>query len=142
MVYILRYSEDHAYHGRYNPIYDENNKLVWLIGNTNEIRWFYSALSKSEKISRKELLHVPSKQLLSVTVQNIVYIIGKTTTEDSLYLPNVEDLRNKQANVITVVLDDKQVPTVLKETKQIVVTGNDDKWLLDVLDEIKSTGKF
>ncbi|CAC5366414.1 unnamed protein product [Mytilus coruscus] len=140
MVYILRYSEDRSgneSYDMYHPMYDEHYRLIWLMGNTNEIRWFYSALSQSKKISRKELLHVPSKQLHTVTVQNIIYIIGKTTTEDSLQLPNF-----KPANVITVVLENIQVPNFLKETKQINVTGNDDKWLLDVLDEIKITGKF
>lgn len=140
MAYILRYTEESQL--RHYSLLNEINRLIWLVGNTNEVRWFYSAMSRSKKILRNEMLQVPLTQLQITTVKKIVYIIGTTTTEDSLHLPNFEDFRYEPANVITVILENTQVPIFLKETKQINVTGNEDKWLSDVLKEIKSKGKF
>lgn len=132
MIYTLRIVES-------RPLYFRKNaRLILIIGNFKDIQWFYSALSMSTTILRMTLMHLPSNHISSTTIQSIVCIYGKNSSEDFLQNLHIQNYECWPNNVLTVVRDKTRVPNLMK-THKIVVADKDEKWLSEVLRVIKRT---
>lgn len=110
------------------------------MGSSRAMQWFDNVLLQNDQTPMMKLVQVPFKQLRSSTIKSMICVIADSDEDHSLH-PNMKQFACWPNKVISLVMENMTVPDLLKETTQIFETGNEAKWLTDVMDEINRSSK-